>query len=105
MINKKILVTLSATTAIFFMLLSPSITSYAAEDQDSTVTATNENKEVGNVTTDGGTSAVAADNSTVNVQGDNTTSGTNGSYAAEDQDSTVTATNENKEVGNFKFNS
>ena len=100
MINKKILVTLSATTAIFFMLLSPSITSYAAEDQDSTVTATNENKEVGNVTTDGGTSAVAADNSTVNVQGDNTTSGTNGSYAAEDQDSTVTATNTTVEVGN-----
>ncbi|WP_022756630.1 beta strand repeat-containing protein [Butyrivibrio fibrisolvens] len=100
MINKKILVTLSATTAIFFMLLSPSITSYAAEDQDSTVTTTNENKEVGNVTTDGGTSAVGADNSTVNVQGDITTSGTNGSYAADDQNSTVTATNTTVEVGN-----
>ncbi|WP_027206767.1 hypothetical protein [Butyrivibrio fibrisolvens] len=104
MINKKILVTLSATTAIFFMLLSPSITSYAAEDQDSTVTATNENKEVGNVTTDGGTSAVVADNSTVTATSENkevenvTTDG--GTSAVVDYNSTVTATNEKKEVGN-----
>ena len=86
MINKKILVTLSATTAIFFMLLSPSITSYAAEDQDSTVKATDTTVEVGNVTITDGSSAVDADNSNVTVQGNITTSGTNGSYKDNEQD-------------------
>ena len=98
MINKKILVTLSATTAIFFMLLSPSITSYAAEDQDSTVKATDTTVEVGNVTITDGSSAVDADNSNVTVDQDSTGTATN--TTVKDKDSTVTATNTTVEVGN-----
>ncbi|WP_027206043.1 hypothetical protein [Butyrivibrio fibrisolvens] len=57
------------------MLLSPCLTSYAAEDQTATVTS----GEVGNITITDGTSAVNTD-STVTVQGDVTTSGSNNSH-------------------------
>ena len=73
--RKRILVTLSATSTIFSMLLSPCITSYADELQTETTTVTS--GEVGSITITNGDSAVSASGATVTVQGDVTTSGSN----------------------------
>lgn len=79
-IQKRILVTLSSTSIAFSMLLAPCITSYAAEDQTTTVVVEKGEKEVGNITITDGSSAVDADNAKVTVDGNITTSGTNDNY-------------------------
>lgn len=79
-IQKRILVTLSSTSIAFSMLLAPCITSYAAEDQTTTVVVEKGEKEVGNITITDGSSAVDADNAKVTVDGNITTSGHNDDY-------------------------
>ena len=80
--TKKFLINLVATSTTFSMLIAPSLTAFAAEeDATSTVTANNETVTVGNITITDGSSAVDADNkANVTVKGDVTTSGTNNSY-------------------------
>ena len=94
-IQKRILVTLSSTSIAFSMLLAPCITSYAAEDQTSTVVVNGDKAEdkaeVGNITITDGKSAVDADNAKVTVDGNITTSGSNSSYVDNAKDTHLTA--------------
>ena len=82
--QKKFLVSLTATATAFSMLVAPSLTAFAEDTEPLTetvtVSASDEPAKEGEITISDGSSAVVANGGTITVDGDITTSGTNGSY-------------------------